>query len=210
VTVVEDTLIQVRTMETVNSKETKHGTPVLFMVSEDVMVGDVVAIPRGAIARGVVMKSKKAGRLTGSPELTLELSSLELGGKSYQLYTYPFKATGVSKTQPTERKVVTGAAVGAMVGSMATGVNSQGFVSQEGNTVSASGMAAGAGVGAGIGTAIAALSPGPGIRIPAEAQVDFYLASPLALMPVSAKEAARMGQGLRRGGPVLYLRSDAQ
>ena len=75
ITVLEDTLIRVMTNEPVNSKRAEHGTPLLFTVSEDVVAGDVLAIPRGATVHGVVIKSKKAGELTGSPELKLKLVS---------------------------------------------------------------------------------------------------------------------------------------
>src|ERR1035441_2262106 len=71
ITVPEDTLVRVLTNESLNSKRVKDGTPVLFTVSDDVLVGDALAIPRGATCRGMVIESKKAGVLTGSPELTL-------------------------------------------------------------------------------------------------------------------------------------------
>jgi hypothetical protein len=198
VTILENTLIRVQTVDALNSKRSKHGTPVLLIVNEDVVVGDVPAIPRGATVHGVVMKSKKSGRLTGSPELTLELVSLDLGGRSYPLYTYPFKATGMSKTKPTETKAIRGAAVGAIAGSVVFGVSAKGLET----------TAVAAGLGAGLGTAVSALSPGPEMRIPSEAEVDFYLAAPITITPVSAKEAARLAEGLHSGGPVLYLRGD--
>jgi len=213
VTVLEDTLIRVMTNEPVNGKRAKDGTPVLFTVSEDVLAGDELAIPRGAIAHGVVVKSKKAGRLTGSPELILELTSLDLGGRSYPLYTYQLKVTGTSKTKPTEVKALRGAHVGATAGSLAGDVSAKrGSISENaGKPVSAGNpitAGAGAAVGAGAGTAISAATPGPEISIPAEAQADFYLAAPIAVTPVSAKEAERLEEGLSSGGPVLYLRGE--
>jgi hypothetical protein len=208
VTVLEDTLIRVRTSEPVNSKRAKEGSPVLFIVSEDVYVGDLLAMPRGATVRGVVIKSKKACVLTGSPELALQLTSLELGGRSYPLDSYQFKVKGTSKTQPTETKALRGAEVGAVVGSIIGGVSTKGGTTEvhAGNPVS---MAADAAVGAGVGTAISAVTPGPGIWIPSEAEVDFYLAVPVTVTPVSAKEAARLAEGLHSGGPALYLRGEA-
>jgi hypothetical protein len=206
-TVLEDTLIRVQTFEPINSKRVKDGAPVLFSVSEDVVVGDVVAIPRGATVQGVVIKSKKAGVLTGSPELTLKLVSLDLGGRSYPLETYQFKVTGTSKTGPTETKAIRGAYVGAIAGSFTSGVSAKGAATT-GNSGRAASMAAGAAVGAGVGTAVSAATPGPGIWIPSEAQVDFYLAAPIAVTPVSAKEAARLSQGLHPGGPTLYVRGE--
>ena len=41
---------------------------------------------------------------------------------------------------------------------------------------------------------------------PAEARVDFHLAAPVTVQPVSAQEAARLAQGLYPGGPSLYRR----
>jgi hypothetical protein len=68
------------------------------------------------------------------------------------------------------------------------------------------GCAIGAGAGVAAGTAASAASPGPGIWIPAEAQVSFHLAAPLTVNPVSPQEAARLAQGLYQGGPSLYRR----
>ena len=153
--------------------------------------------------RGTVIESKKAGRLTGSPELALQLTSLELGGRSNPLDSYQFKVKGTSKTRPTENKVIRGAYVGALVGAMTV---------SKGGTDAGHAAAVGtdAAIGAGVGAAVSAATSSPGIWIPSEAEVDFYLATPVTVMPVSAKEAARLAQGLHSGGPNLYLRSDAQ
>jgi hypothetical protein len=208
ITVLEESLLRVWTTDSLDSKRLKHGTPLVFIVSEDVVVGDALAIPRGATVHGLVTESKKAGRLTGSPDLTLELVSLDLGGRSYPLYTHPFKVIGMSKTEPTEKKVARGAFVGGIVGSSVSGVSkTKGLVTSNGSSRVA-GMATGAGVGAGVGTVVAAASPGPTIWIPSESQLDFFLASPITVAPVSAKEAARLAQGLRSGGPTLYLRDE--
>jgi hypothetical protein len=205
VTVLEDTLIRVMSNEPVSSRYSKDGAPVLFTLSEDVVVDNILAIPRGATVHGEVVQTKKAGVLTGSPELTLKLVSLDLGGRSYPLYTYLFKAQGTSKTKPTETKIKGGAVVGAIVGGVFSGSAKGGSTA----TSKAAGMATGAAVGAGVGTAVAAATPGPSMAIPAESQIDFHLASPISVVPVSAKEAARLSQGMRPGGPVLYVRGDA-
>jgi len=207
-TILEDTLIRVMTSEPIDSKHARDGTPVLCIVSEDVLVDDVLAIPRGATAHGMVVRSKKAGVLTGSPELIIKLVSLDLGGRTYPLYTYLFKMTGASKTQPTETKALRGAAVGAVAGALASGVSSKGGVQEADGMGRAASMGAGAAVGAGVGAAISAATPGPVIRIPSEAQVDFYLAAPITVTRISAKEAALLAEGLHSGGPSLYLRGE--
>jgi hypothetical protein len=204
VTVLEDTLIRVMTNQPLSSRQSKDGKPVLFTLSEDVIVNNVIVIPRGATVHGEVIQARKAGVLTGSPELTLKLVSLDLGGRSYPLYTYQLEVEGTSKTKPTETKVKGGAVIGAIVGGVFSG-------SAKGETTAAgklAGMGTGAALGAGVGAMTSAATPGPILTIPAESQMDFYLASPISVKPINAKEAARLAQGLHPGGPVLYVRGD--
>jgi hypothetical protein len=202
--VLEDTLFQVMTNEPLSTRHTREGALLSFTLSEDVVVDGVLIIPRGATIHGTAVESKPAGTLTGHPELILKLTSLDLGGRSYPLYTYQFKVEGTSKTKPTETKIKGGAAIGAIVGGIFSG-------SAKGETTAVAkfaGMGTGAALGAGVGTAVSAATPGPILTIPAESQMDFYLASPISVVPVSPKEAARLSQGLHRGGPSLYVRGD--
>lgn len=204
VTVVEDTLIRVMTDQPLSSRQSKDGTPVLFTLSEDVIVDNAIVIPRGVKVHGEVIETRKAGVLTGSAELTLKLDSLDLGGQSYPLYTYQFKAEGASKTKPTENKAKGGAVIGAIVGGVFSGSAKGGTTA----TGKLAGMGTGAALGAGVGAMTSAATPGPILTIPAESQIDFHLASPMSVQTVSAKEAERLSQGLRPGGPVLYVRGD--
>jgi len=193
VTIGPGTLIQLRTSEPVASKRAKNGQPVQFTVIQDVAVGNLLAIPRGATVHGVVTEAKKAGDLGGSPVLALTLTSLDLGGQSYPLQTDQFKVKGPSKTGHTVGNAFGGAVLGALIG---------------GATHGPEGAAIGAGIGAGAGTAASAATPGPGIWIPAESRVDFHLTAPLTVAPVNAQEAARLAQGLYQGGPNLYRRGN--
>jgi hypothetical protein len=191
VTIAQGTLLQLRTDEPIGSKRAKDGTPVEFTVIHDVAADGVLAIPRGATVHGVVSEVKKAGEFAGKPELALTLTSLDLGGQSYPLQTDQFKVMGPGKGAQTANNVVGGALLGTMIGCIA------------GRGV---GCAIGAGAGAAAGTAASAATPGPGVWIPAEARVDFHLAAPVTVSPVSRQEAARLAQGLYQGGPSLYRR----
>lgn len=191
VTIPPGTLLQLRTSEPINSKRAKNGQPVQFLVIHDVTIGGVVAIPRGAVAHGVVTEAKKAGELAGSPELALTLTSLELGGQSYPLTTGQFKVKGPNKAGRTFGSAFSTGVLGTMIGCAAG---------------RGAGCAIGAGAGVAAGTAASAASPGPGVWIPSEARVDFHLNAPLTVTPVSAQEAARLAQGLYPGGPTLYRR----
>jgi hypothetical protein len=191
VTVPVGTLLQVRTSESVDSKRAKGGTPVQFTVIHDVVFGGALAIPRGATVHGEVTEVKKAGDLGGSPELALRLTSLDLGGQSYPLQTDQFKVKGPNKAGQTVSNALGAGIVGTIIG-CAVGRGA--------------GCAIGAGAGVAAGTAASAASPGPGVWIPAEALVDFHLAAPVTVQPVTQQEASRLAQGLNPGGPTLYRR----
>jgi hypothetical protein len=193
VTVPQGALIQVRTSEGVNSKRARAGEPVQFTVIQDITFGGVLAIPRGATVHGVIAEAKhpEPGALTGSNELGLQLTSLDLGGQSYPIQTDMFRVKGPGKGERTAGNVVGGALLGAIIG----GVVGRG-----------SGAAIGAAAGGGAGVAASAASSGPGVWIPAEALVSFHLETPLTVQPVTQQEAMRLAQGLTPGGPALYRR----
>jgi hypothetical protein len=180
-----------RSSESVDSKHAKDGTPVQFVVIHDVTFGGVLAIPRGATVHGVVTEAKKSGQLGGSPELGLKLTSLDLGGQSYPLQTDQLKIKGPNKAGQTVGNAIGGGIVGTIIG-CAVGRGA--------------GCAIGAGAGVAAGTAASAASSGPGVWIPAEALVDFHLAAPVTVQPVTQQEANRLAQGLNPGGPTLYRR----
>lgn len=202
VTVLEDTLFRVMTNEPLSTRQLREGAPLLFTLSEDVVVDGILIIPSGATIHGTVVESKQAGTLTGRPEFILKLASLDLAGRNYPLYTYQFKLEGTSKTKPTETKVKGGAVIGAVVGGVFSG-SAKGTATAVGKLA---GMGTGAALGAGVGATVSAVTPGPILTIPAESQLDFYLASPVSVVPASPREAARLSQGLHPGGPVLYVR----
>jgi len=193
VTLPAGTLLQLRTSEPVDSKRAKDGQPVEFMVIQDVTMGGVLAIPRGAVVHGVIAESRNvgSGQMAGSSTLALTLTSLDLGGRNYPLQTDQFKVKAPNKAGQTVNSAVTGGLIGTIIG-CAVGRGA--------------GCAIGAGAGVAAGTAAGTASPGPRAWIPAEALVFFHLAAPLTVEPVSPQEAARLAQGLYPGGPQLYRR----
>jgi hypothetical protein len=193
VTIPQGTLLQLRTNEGLQSKHAKDGQPVEFTVIRDVAVGGVLALPKGATVHGVITEAKHVGSgdLGGSSELALRLTSLDLGGQSYPLDSDQFKVKGPSKTGQTVGNAVGGGILGTIIGcAVGRGV----------------GCAIGAGAGVAAGVGASAASSGPNVWIPAEALVTFHLNTPVTVNPVNAQEAARLAQGLYRGGPNLYRR----
>lgn len=196
VTIPAGTLLQVRASEGVDSKHAVDGTQVQFTVIQDVTSGGALAIPRGATVHGVVTNAvvnSGKGKLAGSDELALTLTSLDLGGQNYPLQTDQFRVKGPGKGGRTAGSTIAGGLLGTIIG-CATG----GEV----------GCAAGAGVGAAAGMGASAASNGQSAWIPAEALVTFHLDRPLTVNPVSPQEAARLAEGLNQGGPTLYRRGN--
>lgn len=193
VTIPVGTLIQVRTNEAVNSKRAKGGEPIQFTVIQDVTLGGVLAIPRGATVHGVIAEVKRPekGSLTGSNELALQLTGLDLMGQSYPLQSDLFKVKGPGKGERSAGNVIGGAILGAVIGGAVGG---------------GTGAAVGAVAGGGTGAAVSGATSGPGVWIPAEALVSFHLAVPVTVDPVTQQEAMRLAQGLYPGGPRLYQR----
>jgi hypothetical protein len=189
----QGTLVQVRTSEAVNNKHARGGEPVQFTVIQDVTVGGALAIPRGATVYGVIADVKRPdpGALTGSNELALELTSLDLMGQSYPLQSDLFRVKGPGKGGRSAGNVVGGALLGAIIGGAVGG---------------GTGAAVGAVAGGGTGAAVSGATSGPGVWIPAEALVTFHLAAPVTVQPVTEQEAMRLAQGLYPGGPRLYQR----
>jgi BON domain len=192
VTVPQGTVMQVRTTQAVDSKRAKEGEPVDFTVIQDVTYNGVLAIPRGATVHGVIAEAKSnSGKLTGSDELALELTSLDLGGWTYPLQSDQFKIKGPGKGERTAGNIIGGTLIGAIIGGAAGG---------------GPGAAIGAAAGGTVGTAASAATPGPHVWIPAEALVTFRLTEPITVKPVTQAEAARLAEGLYPGGPRLYQR----
>ena len=194
VTLPAGTLLQLRTSEPVDSKRAKAGEPVQFMVIQDVTMGGVLAIPRGAVVHGVIAEHKNvgSGSMGGSSSLALALTSLDLGGRNYPLESDQFKVKAPNKAGQTVGSALTGGVIGTIIG-CAVGRGA--------------GCAIGDGAGVAGGTALGAAEPGYRAWIPAEALVTFHIAAPITVAPVGPQEAARLAQGLYPGGPALYRRA---
>ncbi len=206
VLVQENTMIRVVTDQPMSTEKSKEGAKVSFTVSEDLVVNHGLVIPRGTMVHGEIVTNKKAGRVSGAPELTVKLVSLDLGGESIPVYSYQYKVQGVSKTKPAAKNLEGAAVLGALAGDVVGARLSGGSQTA---AITAKDMAAGAAAGAGAIALAAVVAPRPEIEIPAESQMDFYLATPISVPTVSQQDAERLGKRVKPGGPVLYVRGDA-
>ncbi len=125
--------------------------------------------PRGTTLYGRLANASSAGKMSGSSNLTLELTDILINGTAYPLLTSTYEIKGKGEGGNTAKKVVGGAGLGALIGGLAGGGKGAGI---------------GALAGAGAGTAVAASKKGEQLQIPSETLLEFRLEQPVAL-PVS-------------------------
>lgn len=81
----ETTIVPLKFAADVNSKTAHVGDPVDFVLDEDMKVGDVVVVTRGAHALATVSEAKKAGALGKPGDLSVQLQYLIAGGNHIRL-----------------------------------------------------------------------------------------------------------------------------
>ncbi len=163
-----DTVIPVVLDQTISSKTSRPGDTFTATVESPVEVEGKVAIPKDARASGVVRDAKAAGRFKGGASLALELTSITVSGRDYDVQTSSAAMSTKGKGKRTAVMVGGGAAGGAAIGGIAGG---------------GKGAAIGALIGAAAGTGGAGLTGNRDITLSAETPLDFRL-----LQPVSIRE----------------------
>jgi hypothetical protein len=169
----EGSQISVRTNEAIDSATANEGQTFDVQVTRDARNSDaVVVIPRGSSARVVIKSASKGGRFRGASDLVLDLQSVIIGGRSYEIDTVDISQkgkSGVGANKRTAEYTGGGAALGAIIGAIAGG---------------GKGAAIGAGAGAGAGALTQILTKGGAIRVPVETVLTFSLDKPLRVTAV--------------------------
>ena len=154
--------------------DTFHGS-----LSAPIVINGETVIPSGADVVGRVADVKSAGRFAGNSVLTLELTSVSMNGRTYNIQTNQWSRAGKGEGKNTATKVGVGAAAGAVLGGIIGG---------------GKGAAIGAAAGAGAGTGVAASKKGEQIKLAPEAVLNFQIINTLTVTPQSTNDrnAGRM------------------
>lgn len=166
VTVPAGTRILIRTIDPIDSSKQKTGYRFTATLETDLQVEDAVVAPRGTTVYGRLAQASSAGKMSGSSQLTLELTDIVINGAATPLLTSTYELKGKGEGKKTARKVVGGAGLGALIGGIAGG---------------GTGAAIGVLAGAAGGTAIAASKKGEQLQIPSESLLEFRLEQPVSL-----------------------------
>jgi hypothetical protein len=158
------TQIAVRTEETIDSAKAVEGQIFAAEIARNVVdaAGDIV-IPKGANAQIVIRSATKGGKIKGSSDLLIDLKTVSIDGRLYQIETaniYEKGRSGVGMNKRTAEYTGIGAGIGAIIGAIAG---------------HGKGAAIGAGSGAGAGALTQIITRGPSIKIPVESVLTFRL-----------------------------------
>jgi hypothetical protein len=163
------TEIAVMTNQSINSSDSSVGQTFSADVADNVTdsAGNIV-IPKGSQAE-LVMRNVNQGGVTQNPELTLDLQSIKVGNRRYNVNTADVSQKGegsLGANKRTAEMVGGGAALGTLIGAIAGG---------------GKGAAIGAAVGAAGGAGTQILTRGKTVKVPAETTLRFRLDEPLEL-----------------------------
>jgi len=160
------TRILIRTIDALDSSKQKTGYRFTASLETNLQAEDMVVAPRGSTLYGRLAEASSSGRMSGSSQLTLELTDIVVNGTAYPLLTSEYEIKGKGEGKKTAGKVVGGAGLGALIGGLAGGGKGAGI---------------GALAGAAGGTAIAASKKGEQLQIPSESLIEFRLEQPASL-----------------------------
>jgi hypothetical protein len=163
------TELVVRTVETIDSRNA--GADQIFSAIVEDQVTDAsgrVIIPANSSAQ-LMIRQMSSGGATGSPEMALDVQSITVRGRKYQVSTTDLTQnsdTGIGKNKRTAETIGGGAAIGTIIGAIAGG---------------AKGAAIGVLVGAAGGAGVQVLTRGRDVQVPAETVLTFRLDKPVTL-----------------------------
>jgi hypothetical protein len=163
------TELVVRTVETIDSRNA--GADQIFSALVEPQVTDAsgrVIIPANSSAP-LMIRQLSSGGARGSPEMALDVQSITVNGRKYQVSTTDLaqdSGTGIGKNKRTAETIGGGAAIGTIIGAIAGG---------------AKGAAIGVLVGAAGGAGVQVLTRGRDVQVPAETVLTFRLDKPVTL-----------------------------
>jgi hypothetical protein len=160
ITIPAGTTVFIRMIDGVDSSRNQVGDTFHASLESALVVGNTVVAPRGADAYGKLTQAKEAGKISGAPELTLELTGIRIGDRIVPLDTTDYDLAGKGRGTQSAQRIGGGAVIGTILGAIAGG---------------GKGAAIGGVVGAGAGTAVQVSTHGETVRVPSETLLEFRL-----------------------------------
>ena len=175
ITVPAGTQFSIRLNDPLDSETNKVGDSFHGTLSTPIVLNGETVIPSARSCRPCRQRAE-CRRFAGSSLLTLELTSVSVNGKTYNIQTNQWSQQGKGEGKNTATKVGVGTVAGAVLGGLIGG---------------GKGAAIGAAGGAGAGTGVAAAKKGEQIKLAPEAVLNFQIINPLTVTPQSSSNPGR-------------------
>lgn len=195
ITIPAGTDLPVRISEALETGKTQTNDAFHGVLTSDLIIDGVVAIPQGSAITGRVVDSKDAAHFKGNASLSLELTQVAAKSKQLTLVTDPLVREGAARGKNTAEKAGGGALLGTLIGALAGG---------------GKGALIGAAAGAGAGAGVNAITKGQQVKIPSETILRFKLKDPaqvtVMVMPGQGIKSYSSGEG-GSSDPTLHPRN---
>jgi hypothetical protein len=167
-TIPAGTSVAIRMIDGIDPKQNNKGQQFHASFDSPVMIGDLVAIPKGADALVELVDASTAGHMSGRSSLTVKLVQVSVSGQNYPISSQSYVEQGSSRGKHSAGVIGGAAAVGAAIG---------GIFGHKKKKDAALGAAAGGGTGA----AEQQLTNAQEVVIAPEEVIQFVLSSPLSI-----------------------------
>lgn len=160
----------------VTTRNAKPGDPIYLETLFPVVIDNRILIPAGSYVQGEIQEAKRPGKVKGTGEIRLRLTSMVLpNGYAVDFNAVPTNAgTGGNEATDKEGKIHgdtdKGDDVGTVLKTTGIGAGVGGIATQSGK-----GAGIGAGAGAAVGLAAVLLTRGPELELPRGTTVDVVL-----------------------------------
>ncbi|HXO44035.1 MAG TPA: hypothetical protein VN846_01075 [Candidatus Cybelea sp.] len=158
VTIPSGTSLLIRMIDGVDSSTNHVSDPFHASLETPLVVGNTVVAEKGADVYGMLARAKQAGKISGSSQLTLELTGIRIHGSVVPVDSTTYDVAGKSRGTQSAERIGGGAVAGAVIGGIVGGGR---------------GAAIGATLGAGGGTAVQVMTHGEQVRVPSETLLEF-------------------------------------
>ena len=154
------TRLVVRMRDTLDSRRHKAGHMFTTALEMDLVINGKTVAKKGNLVYGKLVKAKKAGRLRGKSQMSVQMTDLMINNKPHRIMTTELTAATENTAKGTAKTVGAGAAVGGIAGGSKKAKR-----------------------GAAIGLGVAFIGGGKQVQIPKGQLLQFDLTQPLKWAP---------------------------
>src|SRR5260370_594089 len=131
VTVEPGVQLAIRLVDAIDTEKNKLGDTFHATLNAPLSVDGEEVVPAGTDVTGHIVDLKSAGKLAGHAALVLQLDSIPLGSRTYNIQTDQYKKQGSSRGKNTAEKVGGGAIIGGIIRAIAGGRSGAAFGSAD-------------------------------------------------------------------------------